>query len=94
MAGGVDGELDIPANVEAGYRSIMQKRVMDGWHGWMTWEEAARRDGAPELPGPRGARGGGKEEDEGPSHVLPRHLVERRGFDPEQRVGDGTPVLL
>jgi len=43
------GQLDIPANVEANYADIMNKKVTDDWHGRMTWGEAARRDGAPPI---------------------------------------------
>mmetsp|Transcript_120956 Transcript_120956/g.336810 ORF Transcript_120956/g.336810 Transcript_120956/m.336810 type:complete len:523 (-) Transcript_120956:715-2283(-) len=46
---GFDGELGIPQAVEEGYRGIIEKRVVDDWHGRMTWGEAARRDGAPPI---------------------------------------------
>jgi len=39
----------IPQNVDDGYRSILNEQVTDGWHGKMTWGEAARRDGAPPI---------------------------------------------
>lgn len=42
-------ENGIPANIHAKYQSILDERVTDGWHGEMSWSEAARRDGAPPI---------------------------------------------
>jgi len=42
-------ENGIPENIEDNYQSIMDQKVTDGWHGEMTWSEAARRDGAPPI---------------------------------------------
>jgi len=46
---GFDGELGIPADVHDGYREILEERILDDLHGWMSWSEAARRDGAPPI---------------------------------------------
>merc|ERR1712226_1319027 len=35
------------ARIHENYEKILKKTVVDGWHGKMTWREAARRDGAP-----------------------------------------------
>jgi len=43
------GQSGIPRDVDAQYRQMMEKRVRDGWHGEMSWDEAARRDGAPPI---------------------------------------------
>merc|ERR1712003_205679 len=39
----------IPSNIHQNYQSILDERVTDGWHGEMSWSEAARRDGAPPI---------------------------------------------
>lgn len=44
-----EGELGIPYGVAENYRDIKNRRVVDDWHGSMTWGEAARRDGAPPI---------------------------------------------
>lgn len=42
-------ENGIPDNVDENYQSILDDRVNDAWHGAMSWDEAARRDGAPPV---------------------------------------------
>jgi len=42
-------ENGIPENIQENYQAILDERVTDGWHGDMTWSEAARRDGAPPI---------------------------------------------
>lgn len=42
-----EGELGMPDNILENYDRMLQAMVTDGWHGKMTWGEAARRDGAP-----------------------------------------------
>jgi len=42
-------ENGIPENVDQNYQAILDEKVTDGWHGEMTWSEAARRDGAPPI---------------------------------------------
>eukprot|EP00446_Apocalathium_sp_SHHI-4_P036775 CAMPEP_0177314768 /NCGR_PEP_ID=MMETSP0368-20130122/12102_1 /TAXON_ID=447022 ORGANISM="Scrippsiella hangoei-like, Strain SHHI-4" /NCGR_SAMPLE_ID=MMETSP0368 /ASSEMBLY_ACC=CAM_ASM_000363 /LENGTH=572 /DNA_ID=CAMNT_0018773923 /DNA_START=59 /DNA_END=1774 /DNA_ORIENTATION=+ len=44
-----DGELGIPENVHEGYAYMKNKRVAEDGRGWMSWGEAARRDGAPPI---------------------------------------------
>merc|ERR1719215_2223333 len=44
-----DGQLSMPENVADSYAKMKNKRVKDDWHGWMSWGEAARRDGAPPI---------------------------------------------
>jgi len=44
-----DGELGIPSKIHEEYQKLMDKRVTDGAHGYMSWGEAARRDGAPPI---------------------------------------------
>merc|ERR1712190_241579 len=39
----------VPDDIDANYQAILDERVTDGWHGQMTWDEAARRDGAPPI---------------------------------------------
>jgi len=43
------GTVDIPRNVERNYADLLGGRVTDGWHGQMSWGEAARRDGSPPI---------------------------------------------
>merc|ERR1712190_39170 len=42
-------ENQVPENVDANYQAISVERVTDGWHGEMSWSEAARRDGSPPI---------------------------------------------
>jgi len=42
-------ENRMPENIDANYQSILDERVTDGWHGEMSWSQAARRDGAPPI---------------------------------------------
>jgi len=44
-----DGDFGIPADIVNNYAKIKNRQVEDGWHGVMSWGEAARRDGAPPI---------------------------------------------
>jgi len=43
------GQLGIPEDIHEQYATIKNRGVTDGWHGQMSWGEAARRDGSPPI---------------------------------------------
>jgi len=44
-----NGEVGIPSKIHEDYDKLMNMRVNDGLHGYTSWSEAARRDGAPPI---------------------------------------------